>query len=95
MDDMKRMLEKAKSGRLDTNVSVAAITGLEGATKGIRAVETRSIAGKIVVYPACRDLELATLEELSEKMPQVADCLSNGLWTKQAEDKLLEIYQNS
>ena len=66
LDDMKRMLEKAKSGRLDTNVSVAAITGLEGATKGIRAVETRSIAGKIVVYPACRDLELETLEELSE-----------------------------
>ncbi|MHC4735832.1 MAG: MDR/zinc-dependent alcohol dehydrogenase-like family protein, partial [Planctomycetota bacterium] len=94
LDDMKRMLEKAESGRLDTNVSVAAITGLEGATKGIRAVETRSIAGKIVVYPACRDLGLVTLEELSEKMPEVAGLLSNGLWTKQAEDKLLEMYHN-
>jgi hypothetical protein len=38
---------------------------------------------------------LVTLEELSEKMPQVAGCLSNGLWTKEAEDKLLETYQSS
>ncbi|NIP24036.1 MAG: alcohol dehydrogenase catalytic domain-containing protein [Phycisphaerae bacterium] len=95
LDDMKRMLRKAESGTLDTNVSVAAICGLEGATEGIRAVEDRSIAGKIVVYPACREMGLMSLEELSEKMPQVAGCLSNGLWTKEAEDKLLEIYQNS
>ncbi|HUT45489.1 MAG TPA: hypothetical protein VMX36_04355, partial [Sedimentisphaerales bacterium] len=64
---------------------------LEGATAGIRAVENRSIAGKIIVYPACRDLGLVTLEELAEKMPDVAECLSDGLWTKQAEKKLLEI----
>jgi threonine dehydrogenase-like Zn-dependent dehydrogenase len=95
LDDMKRMLKKAKSGRLDTNVSVAAISGLEGATEGIRAVENRSIAGKIVVYPACRDLGLVTLEELSEKMPQVADRLCNGLWTKDAEEKLLKMYHHS
>ncbi len=95
LDDMKRMLKKAESGSLDTNVSVAAISGLEGATDGIRAVEDRSIAGKIVVYPACRDMGLVTLEELSDKMPQVARRLSNGLWTKDAEDKLLEIYKNS
>ena len=92
LDDMKRMLEKAESGSLDTNVSVAAICGLEGATEGIRAVEDRSIAGKIVVYPACRDLGLVTLEELNEKMPQVAGLLANGLWTKDAEDKLLEMF---
>jgi len=95
LDDMKRMLEKAESGSLDTNVSVAAISGLEGATEGIRAVENRSIAGKIVVYPACRDLGLVTLEKLGEKMPQVAERLCNGLWTKEAEDKLLEIYHSS
>jgi D-arabinose 1-dehydrogenase-like Zn-dependent alcohol dehydrogenase len=49
LDDMKRMLRKAESSSLDTNVSVAAICGLEGATEGIRAVEDRYIAGKIVV----------------------------------------------
>jgi hypothetical protein len=92
LEDMKRMLAKVESGRLDTNLSVAAISGLEGATAGIRAVESRSIAGKIIVYPACLNLGLVTLRELAEKMPDVAECLNDGLWTKKAEKKLLENY---
>ena len=95
LDDMKRMLEKAESGRLDTNLSVAAVCGLAGATDGIRAVENRSIAGKIVVYPACKDLPLLPLEKMSEEMPAVAECLNDGLWTPEAEKKLLEMYKNS
>ena len=95
LDDMKQMLEKAESGRLDTNVSVAAISGLEGATEGIRAVENRSIAGKIIVYPRCRGLGLVPLEELAEKMPEVAECLNNGLWNNAAEKTLLKTYQKS
>jgi threonine dehydrogenase-like Zn-dependent dehydrogenase len=93
LDDMKRMLQKVESGRLDTNVSVAAVCGLDGATDGIRAVENRSIAGKIIVYPACHGLGLLPLEKLAEKMPEVAENLQNGLWTKQAEQKLLEKYR--
>jgi threonine dehydrogenase-like Zn-dependent dehydrogenase len=92
LDDMKLMLSKVEAGRLDTNLSVAAISGLEGATAGIRAVESRSIAGKIIVYPACRNLGLVTLHELAEKMPDVAKCLNEGIWTKEAEKKLLENY---
>jgi threonine dehydrogenase-like Zn-dependent dehydrogenase len=92
LDDMKRMLGKVESGRLDTNLSVAAVCGLEGATNGIRAVENHMIAGKIIVYPACRGLGLVTLEELKEKMPKVGECLNNGLWTKKAEQKLLESF---
>ena len=92
LDDMKLMLSKVEAGRLDTNLSVAAISGLEGATAGIRAVENRSIAGKIIVYPACRNLGLVTLREMAEKMPDVAECLNDGLWTKKAEKKLLENY---
>jgi len=95
LDDMKRMLAKVESGRLDTNVSVAAISGLEGATEGIRAVENRSIAGKIIVYPACRNLGLVRLEEMDKKMPDVARLLCDGLWTASAEKKLLETYKES
>ena len=95
LEDMKRMLEKAESGRLDTNLSVAAVCGLAGATNGIRAVENRSIAGKIVVYPACKDLPLVPLEKMKKKIPKVAECLNDGLWTKEAEQKLLEMYQKS
>ena len=93
LGDMKRMLEKAESGRLDTNVSVAAICGLDGAVEGIRAVENRTIAGKIMVYPACHGLGLTPLEELNEKLPEVEESLQEGLWTKQAEQKLLERYE--
>jgi len=95
LDDMKRMLEKVESGRLDTNVSVAAISGLEGAVEGIRAVENRSIAGKILVYPACKGLGLTRLEELGTKLPDVAACLKDGLWTIEAEKKLLDRYAES
>ena len=93
LDDMKRMLAKA-AGRLDTNVSVAAVCGLAGATEGIRAIENRSIAGKIIVYPACKGLGLVRLEELNEKMSEVAKCLNHGLWTKAAEQKLLESFES-
>ncbi|MFC1780947.1 alcohol dehydrogenase catalytic domain-containing protein [Planctomycetota bacterium] len=92
IDDMKVVLSKVETSRLDTNVSVAAICGLDGAVEGIRAVENRLIAGKIIVFPACKGLGLTTLEELSQKMPEVAKSLNSGLWTKQAELKLLEKY---
>ena len=36
------------------------------------------------------DNELIRLEELAEKMPEVAACLTDGLWTTEAEKKLLE-----
>jgi len=92
LDDMKRMLEKVESGRLDTNVSVAAISGLEGAVEGIRAVENRLIAGKILVYPACQGLGLTRLEDLRDKLPDVAASLKGGLWTIEAEKRLLDRY---
>ncbi len=91
LDDMKRMLEKVQTGQLDTNVSVAAVSGLDGALEGIRAVENRTIAGKIVVYPTCKGLGLTPLDKLGEKFPEVAACLNDGLWTGQAEKKLLEM----
>jgi hypothetical protein len=89
---MKRVLAQVVAGRLDTNVSVAMVCGLDGACDGLHAIENRSIAGKIIVYPACRGLGLTPITKLAEKMPEVAGCLNNGLWTAQAEQKLLEQY---
>ena len=93
LEDMKEVLAKVETGRLDTNISVSAVCGLDSAAEGIRAIENRLIAGKIIVYPRCRGLGLVKLEELSEKMPEVAECLSDGLWTREAEQALLEKYQ--
>jgi len=46
-----------------------------------------------MVYPACHGLGLTPLEELNEKLPEVEESLQEGLWTKQAEQKLLERYE--
>lgn len=90
LDDMLTVLKKVQAGRLDTNISVAAVSGLKGAIDGIRAVEHHAIPGKIIVYPDCADLPLTRLEELAGIAPDVAAALNNGLWTKDAEAALLK-----
>jgi threonine dehydrogenase-like Zn-dependent dehydrogenase len=93
LEDMKVVLAKVENGKLDTNISVAAICGLEGAVDGIRAVEKQLVPGKIIVYPACKGLGLTRLDELAAKMPKVAAKLAGGLWNKEAEAELLKSFQ--
>ena len=88
LDDMKLVLRKVVSRQLDTNLSVAAVSGLEGAIEGIRAVEKNLVPGKILVYPSCHGLKLTPLPALSEKLP-----LADGLWNKQAEEALVKSSQ--
>jgi len=95
LDDMKRVLAKVESGRLDTNLCVAAVCGLDGAAEGIRAIENRLIPGKIVVYPACKGLKLTRLENLQSQIPQVAKRMAGGRWNRRAEETLLQLYQDS
>ncbi len=92
MRDMRTVLAKVAVGTLDTNVSVAAISGLDSAVEGIRAVEKQLIPGKILVYPACRGLALTRLEDLAPSHPDVAACLADGVWTREAEQALLARY---
>jgi len=89
LEDMETVLAKVQSGSLDTNISLAAVSGLAGAVDGMRAVENHSIPGKIIVYPACPTLPLITLDQLKQTLPKVAEKLNNGLWTKNAEEQLL------
>ncbi len=91
LEDMLTVLNKVKSGDLDTNLSVAAIGSLESAVEGIRAVENHVIAGKIIIYPSCKDMPLTLLENLSDVKPDVASKLdANGMWTIEAEKALIE-----
>ena len=90
ISDMHIVLDKVKTGALDTNLSVAAVCGLKGAIDGIRAVENRTVPGKIVAYPSCEGLGLVTLDDLGEELPKVAECLEDGLWNVRAEKALLE-----
>ena len=88
LDDMKIILKKVASRQLDTNLSVAAIAGLDGAVDGIRAVERNTMPGKIVVYPFAKGLKLTALTETGAEHPGVANSLNNGYWNKDAEEAL-------
>jgi len=91
LSDMKKVLEKVLSGQLDTNCSVDAVCGMAGAIDGIRAVESRCLAGKIIVYPQLEELPLIPLAKLADTYPSVAAKLSGGIWTRQAEEELLKV----
>ncbi len=87
LDDMKTVLAKVVSRQLDTNLLVAAVSGLDGAIEGIRAVEKNLMSGKIVVYPSCRGMLLQPIETLGAQLP-----LDGGRWNKGAEEALLNLY---
>ncbi len=87
--DMKAVLARLEAGRLDTNVSLDAVCGMEGVRDALAAVEGRQSGGKIVVYPALHDLGLVRLADLSDRMPDVAAKLRGGRWTREAEEALL------
>jgi threonine dehydrogenase-like Zn-dependent dehydrogenase len=84
MKDMQQVLAKVAAGELDTNLSVAAVSGLDGAIDGIRAVERNLLPGKILVYPSCRGLKLTALGELEGEAS-----LQRGRWDAEAEAALL------
>ncbi|MGA3182912.1 MAG: alcohol dehydrogenase, partial [Verrucomicrobiota bacterium] len=90
LDDMKLVLRKVVSRQLDTNLSVAAVAGLDGAIEGIRAVEKNLMPGKIVVYPSCRGLKLTALRELAGQ-----ETLTDGHWNKPSEDALVRQFPRS
>ena len=92
LSDMKTVLAGVEAGSLNTDISVAAVTGLDGAVDGIGAVENHLIPGKIIVYPTCEGLPLTPLEKLAETLPDVAAQLDDGLWNIKAEKALLKHY---
>jgi hypothetical protein len=87
--DMKLVLQKVAAGKLNTDVSVDAVSGMVGATDGLKAVENRTLSGKIIIYPALVDMPMTTLHDMSSSRPDVAAKLEQGIWTKKAEDQLL------
>jgi len=89
--DMQAVLRKLESGELDTNISLDAVAGFEGVAEALTAVEGRTAAGKIMVYPSLPDLGLVRLSDMGERFPSVAAALEGGRWTKAAEEELLRV----
>lgn len=91
IEDMRIVLRKVTRGDLDTNSSVDAISGMAGAADGMAAVEKRTLAGKIIVYPELHDVPLIPLCEMRGHFPSVAAKLHDGQWTQAAEEELLRV----
>ncbi|MBC7235330.1 MAG: hypothetical protein H5T69_05770, partial [Chloroflexi bacterium] len=88
--DLRNMLAQAEAGELDPNLSVAAISGLRDAKKGLEGVVHQAFPGKVVIYPQVLDFPLTTLPELKERLPNVYAKLGpNESWTNEAEAEFL------
>ena len=87
--DMKAVLAKLERGELDPNISVDAVTGMEGVADALAAVEARTSGGKIVVYPSLHETGMMRLSELGERVPAAGAGLRDGRWTRAAEEAFL------
>jgi threonine dehydrogenase-like Zn-dependent dehydrogenase len=93
MNDQQQVMELASQGNLSPACSVGAIGGMRAAKEGIRAMIEGHYSGKIIIFPQIHDLPLMGLNELKEKLPDIADKLDPGdMWTADAEKALFEKY---
>ena len=91
IDDQAEVMERRVSGTLSPGRSVAAIGGLETAREALEAVMEGRYPGKVVVFPQITGLPLMGLDELKERLPEVAEKLGEDLmWTNEAEEALIE-----
>lgn len=93
LNDQRLVMERALDGSLSPGRSVAAIGGMNAAPEGIKAMMDGRYPGKVVIFPQIPDLPLMGLDELDEKLPDVAAKLDDdGFWTNEAEEALIEKY---
>jgi threonine dehydrogenase-like Zn-dependent dehydrogenase len=91
IDDQATVMDRALAGALSPGRSVAAIGGIETARDAMQAVIDGRYPGKVVVFPQIHNLPLMGLDELKEKLPEVAEKLQEGkVWTPEAEETLIE-----
>ncbi|NLV74572.1 MAG: alcohol dehydrogenase catalytic domain-containing protein [Chloroflexi bacterium] len=89
--DLRGMLNLNESGRINPNLSVAAIGGLSDVVTGLDGVMHQAFTGKCVIYPMVREFPVTLLNDLKEKLPSVYAKLGpNESWTKEAEEEFLK-----
>jgi threonine dehydrogenase-like Zn-dependent dehydrogenase len=90
--DLRKVLEMVEAKQLNTNMSVAAIGGLNAGRKGLEGVKAARFPGKTVIYTQIPDLPLMGIEDIPKNIPALKDKLgARGEWTKEAEAALMEM----
>ncbi len=91
IDDQQQVVDLADRGELSPGSIVGAIGGMRAAKDGIQALIEGRYSGKVIIFPQIHDMPLMGLNELKEKLPEVAEKLASGdLWTNEAEKALIE-----
>lgn len=89
--DLRNMLHAAESGQINPNLSVAAISGLSDANKGLDGVMHQAFTGKCVIYPQVLNFPVTMLEDLKTVLPNVYAKLGpNKSWSIEAEAEFLK-----
>jgi threonine dehydrogenase-like Zn-dependent dehydrogenase len=93
ISDLRKVLHLVEADKLNTNLSVAAIGGMNVAHEGLEGLRDARFPGKTVIYTQIPELPLMAVEEIPDMIPELADKLGPGpSWTIEAETALLELY---
>jgi threonine dehydrogenase-like Zn-dependent dehydrogenase len=86
LDDQKAVVNRAISGELKPELSVAAVGGFNQIADGIRAMKDLTFPGKIVIFLHVWNYPLTAIKDFKEKDAEVYAALGEGeTWTKEAE----------
>ncbi len=92
IDDQALVMERRVAGTLSPGRSVAAISGVEAAGEAIQSVADGRYPGKVVIFLQIQGLPLMGLNELKDRLPEVAAKLGENLmWTNEAEETLIDL----
>lgn len=89
--DQQQVVDLANQGDLSPGSIVGAVGGMRAAKDGLRALVEGRYSGKVLIFPQIHDLPLVGLDELKEKLPDVAGKLGPGdTWNDEAEKALFD-----
>ena len=87
--DQQQVVDLAARGDLSPGSIVGAVGGMLAAKDGLQALVDGSYSGKVLIFPQIHDLPLMGLDELQEKLPDVAAKLGpGGTWNGEVEQAL-------
>ena len=89
--DQQQVVDLATAGELSPGSIVGAVGGMLAAKDGLQALVDGTYSGKVLIFPQVHDLPLLGLDELKDRLPEVAAKLGAGdTWNDEAEKAFFE-----
>ena len=91
LTDQQHTVDRILSKKLQPDLSVAAVGGLNQLIDGLQAMLDNTYTGKIIIYPHVIDFPLTAMQEFQSRDPEVyAELTDLKFWNVNAEKKFLE-----